>query len=699
MAKKQLSKQLRLYDIFSISTGAMFSSGFFLLPGIAAAETGPSVYLAYLVSGFLIIPAMLSVAELSTAMPKAGGAYYFLDRSLGPFVGTIGGLGSWMALMFKSVFALLGMGAYLALFINIDFTLLALILTVLFGFLNVFGAKETTFLQRLLVTILLVIMGIFVVQGLGAISGFELAETPDDYKNFFRQGLHGFISTVGLVFVSYTGLTKVASVAEEIQNPDKNIPLGMILSLVAAISIYVIGVYIMLQVLEPSEFYSSLTPVADAGATFMSWLPGSLGVVMIVVAAVAAFASTGNAGIMSASRYPFAMARDKLVSPRFAKVGRTGTPAFSVFVTASCMIVILLIFDVESVAKLASAFQLLLFGLLCLAVIVMRESKIDAYMPGFRSPFYPWIQITGMLISVWLIAEMGLLAVGFTGMIIVFCAAWYVYYAGGKLKRQGAIFHVHERLGRKRYEGLEHELLTIVNEKNTEKGLAYEEIVARSVIIDAITGVEDMHQLYNRSADILSGRLKIEKYLIEQKLLNNHKHEFTRLSNGVLISYANFEDIDTAEMVVFRLGGNIEVKNKSSMGEGGNALIFLAVPDSEPGLDMRLVGHIAEIVQQENFVNRWMQAESEKEIREILISDEHFIHLDVRENEYFRKHVGKRVSDIVLPGDCLITIIYRKGDILIPHGNTEIESDDELSIIGSPDDIRTLNDRNLTTVQ
>jgi len=697
MAKKRLLKQLRLYDIFAISTGAMFSSGFFLLPGIAAAETGPSVYLAYLVSGFLIIPAMLSVAELSTAMPKSGGAYYFLDRSLGPFVGTIGGLGSWMALMFKSVFALLGMGAYLALFINIDFTLLALILTVLFGFLNVFGAKETTFLQRFLVTILLVIMGIFVVQGLGAISGFELAEAPDDYKNFFREGLHGFISTVGLVFVSYTGLTKVASVAEEIQNPDKNIPLGMMLSLVAAISIYVLGVYIMLQVLEPSEFYSSLTPVADAGSTFMSWLPGSLGVVMIVVAAVAAFASTGNAGIMSASRYPFAMARDKLVSPRFGRVGRTGTPSFSVLVTASCMIVILLVFDVEAVAKLASAFQLLLFGLLCLAVIVMRESKIEAYMPGFRSPFYPWIQIAGMLISVWLIAEMGLLAVGFTGMIIVFCAAWYVYYAGGKLKRQGAIFHVHERLGRKRFEGLEHELLTIVNEKNTEKGLAYEEIVARSVIIDAKTGIDEIHQLYSDSADILSGRLKIDKFLVEQKLRDTQKRGFTRLSNGVLISYANFEDIDTAEMVVFRIDGHIEV-NQSSTVEGCNAWIFLAVPASKPGLDMRLVGHIAEIVQQENFVNRWMQAESEKEIREILISDEHFIHLDVRENEYFRNFVGKRVSDIVLPGDCLITIIYRNGDILIPHGNTEIESNDELSIIGNPDDIRTLSARNGKTV-
>ncbi|MDX1672189.1 MAG: APC family permease, partial [Balneolaceae bacterium] len=437
MPKKRLEKKLGLFDVFAISTGAMFSSGFFLLPGIAAAETGPSVYLAYLASGLLIIPAMLSVAELSTAMPKAGGAYYFLDRSLGPLVGTVGGLGSWIGLMFKSAFALLGMGAYLALYIDMDFTVLALILTVVFGLLNIFGAKETTIFQRILVTTLVTIMAVFVIQGLSEITGTNLFNRPAGYESYFRGDLHGFVSTIGLVFVSFMGLTKVASVAEEVRNPDRNIPLGMALSLVTACLIYGLGVYIMVQVLDPNEFYASLTPVADAGAKFLSWLPGTGGVIAMVVAAVAAFASTGNAGIMSASRYPFAMSRDKLVSQRFGKLGKTGTPVFSITVTVLCMLLILLIFDVEAVAKLASAFQLLLFGILCLAVIVMRESGIAGYSPGFSSPLYPWTQIGGMLISVWLVAEMGLLAVSLTGVLVVFCVAWYYYYAGEKVLRQG----------------------------------------------------------------------------------------------------------------------------------------------------------------------------------------------------------------------------------------------------------------------
>jgi len=83
-----------------------------------------------------------------------------------------------------------------------------------------------------------------------------------------------------------------------------------------------------------------------------------------------------------------------------------------------------------SVAKLASAFQLLLFGLVCVAVIVMRESKIPTYKPGYKAPFYPWLQIVGILVSFWLIIEMGILAI-----------------ASGKLDRRGAIFHIHQRLG------------------------------------------------------------------------------------------------------------------------------------------------------------------------------------------------------------------------------------------------------------
>lgn len=169
----------------------------------------------------------------------------------------------------------------------------------------------------------------------------------------------------------------MASVAEEVEDPDRNIPLGMALSLAVATAFYVLGVLVMVAALDPGELRADLTPAATAAQAFFDWLPGSVGVILIVIAAIAAFASTGNAGIMSASRYLFAMGRDHLVSPRFAVLGRFRTPGLALAVTAAVMILTLLVLDVMAVAKLASAFQLLVFAFINLAVVVLRESRIE----------------------------------------------------------------------------------------------------------------------------------------------------------------------------------------------------------------------------------------------------------------------------------------------------------------------------------
>ncbi len=546
--KKKLLKKLTIFDVYAVSTGAMFSSGFFLLPGLAAMESGTSVYLAYLAAGFLILPSMFSVAELSTAMPKAGGAYYFLDRSLGPLVGTIGGLGSWIALIFKSAFALIGMGAYLSLYVDIDMLPLALVLTFAFGLLNIFGAKETAFLQRFLVSALVIIMAFFVIVGLSFMFTQDQPTVVKESANFFANGLNGFISTIGLVFVSYAGLTKVASIAEEVQNPDWSIPVGMILSLITASIVYVVGVFIMVKVLPSQQFFDSLTPVADVGEVIMNFMPSNTGVLLIVIAAIAAFASTGNAGILSASRYPLAMSRDGLLSPVFQTIGRFKTPHLSVIVTTLIMAAVLLLFDVEAVAKLASAFQLLLFGLINLSVIVMRESQIEAYKPGYKSPFYPWVQIIGMLISIWLVAQMGLLAVGLTCTMIILCIGWYFYFAHGKVKRQGAIYHIYSRLGQLRYEALEHELMTIINEKNIDSSLTYEEVIARSIMLHTEEGQNNLERLLLKATVTLNQRLKLDRAFLKQQL-SDLGDNFIQMKDGVFFKYVQLEEVKIPEML------------------------------------------------------------------------------------------------------------------------------------------------------
>jgi amino acid transporter len=684
---QKLKKNLTLFDVYAVSTGAMFSSGFFLLPGIAAGYTGDSVYLAYLIAGVLILPAMFCMGELSTAMPKAGGTYYFLDRALGPLFGTIGGLGSWVAVIFKSAFALVGMGAYLSLYIDVPIVALAVILTIVFGLINAFGAKETTVLQRVLVGTLVIILAAFTILGLSETGITDSWQPNGGDEAFFSAGFVGFISTIGLVFVSYAGLTKVASVAEEIQNPDRNIPLGMVLSLITATAVYTLGTLVIINLLPPAELHNSLTPVADAGEKFLGWVPYDFGIILIVVAAIAAFASTGNAGILSASRYPFAMAKDKLMPKQFSQLGSFGTPTFSIMVTVAVMIGVILLFDVEAVAKLASAFQLLLFGLVCLAVIVMRESRIASYKPGFRSPFYPWTQVAGILISFWLIVEMGILSIGFTGMLTIACAFWYQFYASGNMQRRGAIFHVHERLGQMRYEGLERELMTIIHDRTQDQNLSYENLIARCVVHNYSVGSYSRDMLVEEVKNIAHSAFDIERETLNEVFATG-RATMHPLSEHVVLAYRSNEMITRPELVVFRFSQQtrIAIDGLSDV----HTVMVLLCPRKPAGLDLRLAGHLAEVVQSFDFDRRWLAATSDKDMNEILMRDDHFLHAPISDFPYLEEHVGKPLADFDLPESCLIAIIERDGNIIIAAPKEVLQPGDLVAVIGEPDDLARL---------
>jgi amino acid transporter/mannitol/fructose-specific phosphotransferase system IIA component (Ntr-type) len=693
---KKLSKELGLSDVYAIATGAMFSSGFFLLPGLAAAETGPSVFLAYLVSGIIVLPTMFSVAELATAMPKSGGTYYIIDRSLGPMFGTIGGFGSWIALVLKSAFALIGMGAYIAIFFDVPMVPIAVILTIVFGVLNVVGAKETTFLQKILVAALVTIMIFYVIQGLFTVlSPGLIEETKSRFTPLFIDGYYGFFATVGMVFVSYAGLTKVASIAEEVKNPDRNLPLGMFLAIITAVFVYVVGVFIMVSVLDANEFREDLTPVATAGEVFLTWLPESVGLILVVVAAVAAFASTGNAGIMSASRYPMAMARDKLINERFAVIGKLGTPHWSILATVIMMIIILLAFNVAEVAKLASAFQLLLFAFLNLAVIVMRESKIKEYDPGFNSPFYPWVQIVGVMLSIVLIFEMGALSILFTIVVSVFSVIWYKYYAEEKVDRQGAIFHVHARLGQNKDLGLEVEMRGILKEKGLRSEDQYEEMVSRAEVLDVRKDTR-YSTLVKNVSEIFSERLNKPINELTDVIKEFDEDHIIPISSGVALNHARVRGNISPEMVLVRIKGGMKSDKLQNLKSDGSksgslyAIIYLVSSQEDTGQHLRMLAQIAEKVDVKNFIERWNKAEDEGELRETLLRDERFIRLVLQEDDETNQFIGKMIKDVRLPGQSLITIIYRKGDIKIPHGVTILQEGDELSIIGNKEDIDDL---------
>lgn len=694
----RLKKQLNLSDVYVIATGAMFSSGFFLLPGIAAATAGPSVVLAYLLSGILIIPAMVSQAELATAMPRAGGAYYFLDRTMGPLVGTIGGVGTWLALMLKTAFALIGMGAYLTLFLDLDLRTVAVGGTLLFVLLNIIGARQSSGLVRILVIALLIILGFFTVHGIVFMTSQGIAETYRmRFAPFMPEGIDGLVATVGLVFISYVGLTNVASLAEEVRNPERNIPLGMILALVTVTTIYVVGVTIMVASLGTTSLGASLTPVADSAAAFFTWLPVRVGVGLVVVAAIAAFASMANTGIMAASRYPLAMARDGLAPRGLATVGRFHTPVRATLLTGGIIIAIIVFLDVVAVAKLASSLQLLLFALINAAVIVMRESRIETYDPGFRSPLYPWMQIAGMFFPIFLVSKMGWLPMLFSVGVMALGAAWYRYYAHGRLERKGAIFHVFERLGRRRFAALDRELRDIMKEKGVRAGDPFDEVVARAYVID-LEGRPELGTLVRNAASRLEQRLPVTAAQLVDGLSRVLHAGDAPISHGVALVHTRLPGFDGSEMVLVRCRGEVVVAEYTELARQASdtpiqAVFFLASGELDPGRHLRMLAGLAGRIEDEGFMAEWLADRDEQQLKETLLRDERFLSLELTPGTPSEQLIGRALKDIRLPEGSLVALILRHGQTIVPRGGTTLAEGDRITIIAEPAGLRDVKRR------
>ena len=135
---KKLERSLSLPSVIAIAIGGMLGSGIFVLPGLAAAKTGPSVWLAYLLAACCVLPAALSKSELATAMPTSGGSYVYIERTFGPIMGTISGIGLWLSLLLKSSFALVGFGAYLLVLADLPLKATSLGFLALIMVLNIF---------------------------------------------------------------------------------------------------------------------------------------------------------------------------------------------------------------------------------------------------------------------------------------------------------------------------------------------------------------------------------------------------------------------------------------------------------------------------------------------------------------------------------------------------------------------------------
>nr|WP_283102328.1 universal stress protein [Haloplanus sp. XH21] len=212
------------------------------------------------------------------------------------------------------------------------------------------------------------------------------------------------------------------------------LPMGVAYAVPVWVMLPVAVVGVLVGVTDPGTVAGSMTPVAVAAEATL----GRPGVIAVILAAILALVSTANAGILSSSRYPFAMSRDSLAPPSFSAVNeRFGTPVASITLTGAVLLLLIAFVPILEIAKLASAFQIMVFALINLAVVAFREGSVE-YDPEFTSPLYPWMQIFGASTGALLLTQMGGIALAGAVVITLGSIVWYLLYVRPRVQREGA---------------------------------------------------------------------------------------------------------------------------------------------------------------------------------------------------------------------------------------------------------------------
>lgn len=603
-----MKKTLGFISVFSIATGAMISSGLFVLPGMAFARTGPAVFVSYFIAGCVALTTVLSLSELITAMPKAGGDYYYVSRSFGRLFGTVTGLLSWFALSLKSAFAVFGIAEIIHLTFHLNLIPVAVILAALFTLVNLFGVQEAVRFQIVLVAGLLCILGVFFVTGVRFVDVHH-------FKPFLSHDFNAMLSTAGFVFVSFGGVLTTASIAGEIRNPAKTIPLGLIGSVVTVTVLYAAITFAVVGILPADTLRESLAPIALAGRkSGGTWLFGA-----IMAASLLAFVTTANGGILTASRYPIALSDDGMLPGFFGAVTKKKRTPYVAVTATGILLIASVLLELDMLVKAASTVILLSNIFAHLSVIIMRESAISTYRPTYHAPLYPWLQISGIAAFTLLIIDMGLQPVLFSLSFVT--AGVLVYFIRRKKAdpMSPALMHLLQRITNKALvtEGLQKELRTVVEDRDAITRDEFDHAVERSCFIE-LQGPATLDDLWERVAGQVGGcfPLHLPSDDLVTLLRERENESSTAISDFVAIPHVIVEGEQQFHIVLVRSADGIRFTEEHP---AVRAVFLLFGSKDRRNLHLRSLAAIAQVVQQPSFGKRWLNGKNHRDLQDLLL--------------------------------------------------------------------------------
>ncbi len=439
----ELERTIGLSGGIAIGVGTMIGAGIFVFPGLAAGRAGPAAAASFAIGAIVALLVALPTSELATAMPRSGGGYYFISRGMGSLFGAIVGLSLWFGLVFASAFYLVGFGFYAEAVLTrlgislggLDIVFPPLLFGVFLTVVNITGTENAAKLQNGVVGILLaIIIGFLTFGGLSALG---LIGNPEPIsESFLSKGAFPVLTTAALVFTSYLGFAQVATVAGEIKAPGRNLPLAMVGSVVIVGILYVATIFVAVSAFG-SERLALLgeTAMVTVAENFL----GNLGAFAILFGGLLATISSANASILSTSRAIYAVSKDALLPRVASRINlKYGTPHIALGLAGGPILALILLGEVELLAEVASFLHLIMYGLMCVALIAIRRDEPEWYDPDFRVPGYPATPLLGAAASFALIGFMQLPSQVIGTAIMLLAAGWYYYYADD-VQLRGAI--------------------------------------------------------------------------------------------------------------------------------------------------------------------------------------------------------------------------------------------------------------------
>lgn len=615
-----LKRQLGLLDAFCIAAGAMVSSGLFVLPGLVYANIGPAVILVYLIAGLLMIPTMLTMSELSTAMPKAGGEYFFVTRGLGALAGTVGGLVTWFAVALKGAFALLGISAFIRLLIpeldETGFKFIAASGAILFTVLNIFSVKMAGKFQIFLALGLLSVLAYYTVAGFGHLD-------LKNFQPFFRISddstpLAMLITMIGMVHVSYGGLTNVTSMGEEIRDPSRNIPRSMYIAFTVVQVLGVFAIAVTVGLIGGETLSGSLTPFSDGALVFS----GRAGQIILAAAAMMAFITTANAGVMAASRIPLSMSRDQLVHPGVSWVsGKRHTPIVSLIITCVVMVTLILLLDLEGLVRVASASLMLMYTLGNLSLIALRLSKQRNYHPRFKTPLFPFLQVLAIGFNLFLITQLGSQTLLLFGGLLLLGVLWYLLYARRHADGRSALITLTERVLSRKFKteksstDLANELLEIVKERDDIVFDRFDELVKDADFLDIDEEISS-DELFHRLAQSMEDNLCLEADEIYRLLVEREAESTTAITPGLAIPHLICPGEHRFSLALVRCLPGIDFGNHHAPVQ---FVFAISGSRDERPFHLRALMAIAQVVRSPLFQDVMHNADDVEEIRDVIL--------------------------------------------------------------------------------